>query len=354
MSKKNLILGCLVLVCVLTTASVLFFSVAKPPSYTVNNAQQTPPTTTTPKDSFFFTVSADLGADIHTDKLLKKTREINPDFQLTLGDLSYSQMKPETAWCDYVKRILGDEIPFEIIAGNHESNGADGLIDNFIKCLPNKIPGVKGDYGKEYYFDYPQDNPIVRFILISPELTFTSGGTYSYLQGTTHFNWLTSAIDGARGSQIPWIIVGMHKDCIHPGQTGCANTPQLMNYLIQKKVDLVLQAHAHVYSRSKQLTCLIAGGRGIIYDDACVVKNSLGAIYKKGEGSAFVTVGSAGQSIRPLDPNDDSFKYLEKAMLRDVDASFGILKIDVTKQQIRGEFVPSEDGKFRDSFVIKQ
>jgi len=354
MSRKNTILVLLAVGCAIGIFFVVKSSYLFPSNFLgIGSSGTQNGRPTDESESFTITLGADFGANIHTDKVLKKIREINPSFQLTLGDLSYDEIVGENNWCKYVDEAMGTEIPFQIVTGNHESDGADGLIDRFIDCMPNKIDGIVGTYGKEYYFDYPVAEPYVRFILISPELRFSDGKIYKYAPGTEHFNWLNEAIDSAQSSEIPWIVVGMHKDCISPGRATCEMGIPLMNYLIQKKVNLVLQAHSHIYTRLKQLTCIVSNPRGILFDEACLVNNNLGNIYKKSSGPIFVTVSSSGQSIRLIDKSAESFGYVEKAMYRDIDATYGLLKLDFSRQQIRGEFVPTEGGPFKDTFVIK-
>ena len=76
--------------------------------------------------------------------------------------------RPGAGWCDFVTSRVGAGYPFELISGNHESNGQNGNINDFSACLPNQLPGAVGTYGRQYYVDVPADDPIVRFIMISP------------------------------------------------------------------------------------------------------------------------------------------------------------------------------------------
>ena len=64
-----------------------------------------------------------------------------------------------------------------------------------------------GTYGRQWYVDVPQVDPLVRFIMISPALPFPDG-TWSYAAGTPRYNWTAAAIDGARANGIPWVVVG--------------------------------------------------------------------------------------------------------------------------------------------------
>jgi len=97
------------------------------------------------------------------------------DFYLHLGDASYGQIKPDSAWCDFVKSKVGATFPYELVAGGHDGGRLhDGLIDNFAACLPDHL-GANGTYGKDYYFDYPAGAPLARVFMISPGETFADG-----------------------------------------------------------------------------------------------------------------------------------------------------------------------------------
>src|SRR3989441_5830701 len=206
--------------------------------------------------SFSFTAGGDIGGNNNTSTALDLIAQSGSNFHLAIGDLSYSEIAPESKWCSYVQSRVGSTFPFELLSGNHEDGGElggqDGLIDNFVQCLPDRL-GAQGTYGKEYYFDYPASSPIARFIMISPGLTFTNGGLYDYSAGTAHYNWASNTIDSARAAGITWVIVGMHKVCITMGTMLCEVGNDIMNLLVSKKVDLILQAHDHDYQRSKQL-----------------------------------------------------------------------------------------------------
>ena len=183
----------------------------------------------------------------------------DPDLHLALGDLSYGVTGQEQAWCDLVVDGVGGGFPFELIAGNHESDGNNGNINDFSACLPNQLPGLVGTYGRQAYVDVPQDDPLVRYVMISPGLDFPDG-TWAYTAGSPRYVWTAAAIDGARAAGIPWVVVAMHKPCISVGEYTCDPGAGLINMLVDKEVDLVLSGHDHIYQRSKQLA-LGAGSR---------------------------------------------------------------------------------------------
>jgi hypothetical protein len=244
------------------------------------------------------------------------------NFYLALGDLDYDQTPTDEAWCDYVRTrlpTLGPTFPFQLVAGNHEDDfGPDGHILNHAACLPDRLGSTSspyGRYGTEYYFDYPAGDPLVRVVMISPGLTVESVN-YRYTQGSEHLQWLASVIDQARAAGIPWVVVGMHKVCLSADAKSCEVGIDLTNLLIEKRVDLVLQGHAHNYQRSKQLrlnpeTC--PGVAETSFDADCVVDDGSDGIYTRGSGTVFVIDGTFGQPLHPIEPADVDAPYFAKS-----------------------------------------
>jgi hypothetical protein len=277
-------------------------------------------------------------------------------FNLALGDLSYGILQPETAWCNYVKARVGDTFPFQLVAGNHEDDTPAGYnIDNFARCLPDRIGSITGIYSREYYFDYPPTSPLARVILISPNMTFHNGGTYSYPAGSAHYDWVAAAIDGARAASIPWVIVGMHQNCISMGvKNSCQIGTDLFDLLVDKKVDLVLQGHDHDYQRSKQLALATPSCTSIptnSYNPSCVVDDGADGDYTKGAGSVLVIVGSGGISLYNVNQADSEAGYFNSWMGDNSDPTYGFLQVELTDNRLSASFVPAA-GAFTDSFTI--
>ncbi len=273
------------------------------------------------------------------------------NFYLALGDLSYTRVGEEVKWCSIVKSYVGQDFAFELVSGFHDDGlesapNDGGLIDSFVGCLPDKM-GSTGTYGKEYYFDYPPSGPLARIIMVSPDLNFTNGGYYSYAVGTSHYQWLSSAIDGARASGITWVIVAMHKPCISAGiYPTCIVGGDLMNLLIAKKVDLVLQAHDHNYQRSKQLTCVTA----LQFSKACVANDGSSGTYTKGRGPVFVIAGTFGQEFYPINFSSPNVPYFATLGSVNTGMGHGFVKYTITAD----ELIAQTDfrGSFSDSFHI--
>ncbi|HSW89367.1 MAG TPA: DNRLRE domain-containing protein [Patescibacteria group bacterium] len=304
--------------------------------------------------AFSFGVAGDLGATSNTAAVLAKVPTSNLDFFMGLGDFSYSQVATESGWCDYVKSRVGSTFPFELISGNHEDDGPDGLISNFASCLPDRLGGINGTYAKEYYFDYPSTAPLARFIMISPNLTYPNEGTYSYSVGTTRYNWVAGKIDEARAQGIKWVIVGMHKYCLAMVNGNCEVGKDIMNLLVNKRVDLYLQAHDHAFYRSKQLalttncTQILPGA----YNANCVADDGSDNLYTKGAGTVIVTVGSGGRSINSISTADAEAPYFAKWMGTNFNSTYGFLKVTISDTALNTSFVRGSGGTFSDSFAI--
>ena len=313
----------------------------------------------TSSPSFTFTAGGDIGANSNSATTLDLIAKSSSQFHVALGDLSYSEITPESAWCSFVQSHVGSSFPFELVSGNHEDggDGQDGLIDTFAQCLPDRL-GAVGTYGKEYYFDYPASSPISRFIMISPGLTFTNGGMYSYAAGTAHYNWVANTIDNARAAGIKWVIVGMHIPCISMGIVPCDIGNDILNLLISKKVDLILQAHDHNYQRSKQLalnstTCTAIQAE--TYNSNCVVNDGSTGSYTKGLGPLIVIIGTVGEGLFNINTSDGDAGFFAKWMGDNINPTAGIGQFTLSSDQltVSANFLGSTaPNNFTDSFTI--
>ena len=309
------------------------------------------PDTTKSANGFVFTAAGDYGSSKDTTATLERIARSGADFNLALGDLSYANT-PETEWCDYVHSRVGETFPFQLLAGNHEDDfGGDGHISEFASCLPDRMESV-GDYPEEYYFDY---RGLARFIMISPDLTI-DGKHYFYGDSNKHYDWLAKTIDEARSAGVPWVVVSMHKNCLSVGAYYCNIYQDLMNLLVEKKVDLVLQAHDHTYQRTRQLatgpSCEVV--KVDSFDGDCVADSGEDDVYTKGAGPVFVISGAAGADLYDTNPNDPEAGYFVAWMGKNSEPRKGITKFTVSRGEISAEFVGSTTtSEFTDYFVIR-
>jgi hypothetical protein len=304
--------------------------------------------------SFIFTAAGDYGSGTDAGKVLGAMGNTGANLNLALGDLSYGDKTPETAWCDFVKQRVGDTAPFEIVAGNHDDDTPSGYnINNFVLCLPDRIGNVVGTYGKEYYFDYPPVSPLMRVIMISPNLHL-DGSTYDYSVGTAHYDWVAQTIDAARASGIQWIVVGMHYNCLSIGQYSCVAGRDIFNLLVEKKVDLILSGHDHTYQRTKQLathascSSVTTGS----YNPACVVDDGADGVYSKEAGSIIMLAGTGGRDLYDINKQDSEKGYFVSWMGGNVSPTKGFVKFTVSSSQLQAQFIAATSGSFTDAFTI--
>lgn len=298
-----------------------------------------------------FAAAGDFSSSTKAGQVLDTIDGLDTDLTLALGDMSYGTTGAEQAWCDFVTARLGSGYPFELLAGNHESNGQNGNINDFSACLPNQLPGVVGTYGRQWYVDVPAAAPLVRYVMISPALPFPDG-TYSYAAGSPRYQWTAAAVDGARAAGIPWVVVGMHKPCLSVGLYSCEPGAALMNLLVQKKVDLVLTGHEHLYQRTKQLshgtgcTAITPGS----YDADCVADSD--ATMTGGRGTVMATVGTGGVELRAVDGADTEAPYFAAFAGVNQEPTFGALEVTADADELFARFVAADSGTLDDAFTI--
>ena len=301
--------------------------------------------------SVHFTAAGDYSSTSNTFSVLNAIGASDPDLHLALGDLSYSTTLSEEDWCDIVTSRVGAGFPFELVAGNHESNGDNGSINNFSACLPNQLPGAVGTYGRQYYVDVPAVNPLVRFVMISPALQFPEG-VWSYPAGSARYNWTSAAIDGARSVGIPWVVVGMHKPCLNLGAYSCEPGADLLNLLLTKRVDVVLSGHEHVYQRTHQ----VANGGACptvtpgTFTASCIADSD--ASMAKGAGTVFATVGTGGVPLRDVNAADAEAGYFAASSGLNSNPTWGVLDFVATPTSLSASFARAAGGTFTDAFSI--
>jgi Calcineurin-like phosphoesterase len=298
-----------------------------------------------------FTAAGDFGSTDETDAVLKLIKDLQSDVTLALGDLSYGRAGAEKQWCDYVTQRLGEGYPFEIVAGNHESDGSDGNIDAFAACLPNELPGLVGTYGRQYYVDVPAEDPLVRFLMISPGMRFPDG-EWDYRQGSSRYEWTAQAIDTARDRSIPWVVVGMHKPCLSVGRYGCDSGSDIFDLLVSKRVDLILSGHDHSYQRSKQLALsgiceAIATGS---FNQDCVADEDSSLV--RGAGSVSVVAATGGRNQYRVSSADSEAGYFTSFAGGNDNPTYGVLDVTVTEGALRASFVRAAGGTHTDTFSI--
>lgn len=297
------------------------------------------------------TAVGDFAQTTNTGSVLTTLAATGGDATLALGDMSYGAVGGEQGWCDFVTSKIGNGFPFELLSGNHESNGINGNINDFSACLPNQLPGAVGTYGRQYYVDVPAAQPLVRMIMISPGLTYPDG-TWDYSAGSARYQWTAQAIDSARSAGVPWVVVGMHKPCVTVGKYPCDSGADLFNLLLSKKVDLVLSGHEHSYQRSHQLS-LSPGCATFVtgtYSSGCVADTD--SSFTAGAGTVAMVVGTGGQLLYDVNAADPEAGYFAATSGLNANPTYGFLDLHATGDTLRASFVRGAGATLADSFTI--
>ena len=348
-----------------------------------------------------FGASGDYGYNSNTQLTFSKMGSSSLNFALALGDLSYNQGSAQ-AWCGAFRQQINNQA-VEIIGGNHDSGetypssdtdnlnlfGSPLSLPGDYFC-PYTLPGatsLTGIYGMEYYFDYPATNPLMRYIFVSAGITWNQPvvngtGPYAvgpYTIGTTspynkwtysptescpnnptvgcHYYWAKNAIDNARTTGIPFVVLMLHKNCLTDGSshTTCESGADIMNLAVSEKVDLYITLHEHNYERSVQLatnpsTCPSVTSS---YNSACVVDPGP-SIFNKGAGTIILTIGTGGEGGYAC--NGTGAWVIPQYFLQCQNptgsgGSFGFVSFTVTTASLTGSFIAST-GSYADSFSI--
>lgn len=302
--------------------------------------------------SFSFAAAGDWadswGTSGETSKVVLAVAASGSDFAVALGDLAYTDSASNAqSWCGNFKSIYNNIV---VVSGNHDSGESNyGPMDVYNQACPFSALGVSmiagtivddhgTSYGYEYAFDYPASNPIARIILIVPSLDWSCcglSGSYSYDAGTPNYAWVASRIDEAKALG-EWVIVGWHKNGLSSTH-GFDIGADIWNLMFEKRVDLVMSGHDHVYERAYQLSC----GNN---DVSCIANNSPDT-YTRGAGVEYVIQGTGGQGLYSVAPDTVFVPAAQN------DAEHGFIKYIVTSTTLSGQFV-SVDGSFTDHFTI--
>lgn len=203
----------------------------------------------TTTDTFTFAHVAD--TQEHPDKFSDVLQSVvdDVDFLVHTGDVvEYS--KYEAEWTEMLDGNFEylSTIPVQAISGNHETTYRNGTNETY-KHFNYSIPEQNTEKGFYYSFVYGN----VKFIMLN-----TNDLTSNQLKAE-QYNWLISELENNTAT---WTIVAMHNPMYSAGQYGVnpsrnyialALQEQLQGVFAQYGVDIVLQGHDHLVSRTKPI-----------------------------------------------------------------------------------------------------
>src|SRR5574339_58932 len=297
-------------------------------------------------------VTGDWGCNNNTRLVVNYIQSSYPELVVTPGDLSYE----ETGQCFYdLTKPISSKL--KVALGNHDN---------------------EEDETKQIRYEYMK-----HFNLTRP--------FYSFNQGNIHFLMMDSSLapskmsaqfyfvqqdldDASKNPKIKWIFVVIHK----PLYTSSGkHPPDIQNTFLYHPLfdkyngDIVFSGHNHWYERSLPLKfnynnpispwAVIPNSTSSNYihqiafegKNGTLIDDEVNSTYKDPKHPIFVTVGTGGHRLYNIDELN-----VPKYMAKTYDYGFGFLGLNVTKNEVIGEFHGnhkdhSEKAVSKDSYLMK-
>jgi len=196
------------------------------------------------------------------------------------------------------------KIPVQAISGNHETTYRNGTKETY-KHFNNNIPS-QGSIDKGYYYSFEYGNTL--FIMLNTNLLASTNkltdDQYKYIENLL------------KNNTCKWTIISMHNPMYSAGKYGSDPTRnavslslriQLLELFNHYNVDIVLQGHDHVTSKTHALN-----GSGEIANETFETIN--GIKYSVNPDGVFYTMdGASGTQTRGIDSNfkeNDLYDYV--------------------------------------------
>lgn len=271
-------------------------------------------------DTFFNFVSVgDFDCKKETRDTVQNIINLDPVYVLGLGDYSYH--KNADCWFEIVEPIR-DRI--KATMGNHESESSSKLAD-YIGYF---------NLTKQYYsFEYRN----IHFLSLSTEIPYDSR--------SSQYQFVANDLEQAfHNLEIDWIIVFFHRQMYGSGATPDDEIEFRDTYhslFDSFGVDLVIQAHQHIYERIYPITYNQEDSEEPIIKDLNTI------YYLDPQAPLFLTVGTGGASPTRIGDNE----HFSVITISD----YGVLNINIYENERRldGRFI-TNGGSTEDFFTIKK
>lgn len=239
------------------------------------------------------------------------------DFVLHTGDL-VEIAEVEDEWVDIFSQSEESWLkqPLAVAPGNHDeyalNSGNGPVTEKFnehinVPAANNKISG-----GSYYSFDYNG----VHFVVANTNDNKNSDGK---ALGDEQLAWIKEDIKRARANGAKWVILSYHKPLFSKSYHSLQDEDvqkvreEFMELIDELDVDLALQGHDHVISRTKPLKFVetnVNFSNGII-DEAEIVTEDGVEYYKNPAGTVFVLPNTGGTKAYD-DVYNKGLKHLKK------------------------------------------
>ena len=222
------------------------------------------------------------------EKVFSGAAITNPDFKFIIngGDVTQNP-KYLHEWQNILngnKNIL-KSYPFMLVSGNHEasiSNYSD--TDETYRHTTVQLPQPNSNINRGIFYSFSYGN--AHFIVLNSDSYDKTNGCIDEEQ----LEWFKSDMEN---NAKKWNIVLIHRPLIPLRDTTTASLEQLAPLFAQYKIDLVFQAHEHIYMRSYP----IASDGSAIKDINTKTVNGVECI-EKPEGFVCITSATGGDQAK--------------------------------------------------------
>lgn len=269
----------------------------------IGSIPATLPTKDLKDTSFSFTHISDTQQYPTEFRKVLKTIQGETDFLLHTGDVVESS-KYEEEWTAMINGNFEylSKIPMMAISGNHETtykNGSNEIFKHFNNKLPSQSSTSLG-----YFYSFIYGN--AKFIMLN-----TNDLTGNKLK-SEQYDWLVKEL---QSNTATWTIVSMHNPMYSVGNYGAnpsrnaislALRKQLQGVFAQYGVDIVLQGHDHVVSRTYPID-----GSGQPQTENWQTINGINYSVNP-HGVLYLMNGTSGGQVRsPYDIDSSLYQYAE-------------------------------------------
>lgn len=249
-------------------------------------------------------------AILSSETIAKALNTVNDAAFISLNGDLVDKGKNEKEWdwlFGYSQKSLLNTT-FVPVAGNHESD-KNSFIDHFNLDVAEGSDTSTGAY---YSYDYTN----AHFIVLNNNEDSEEFRDFSVEQ----IDWLQKDVKEARGNGAKWIIVQMHKGPYTTSNHATDNDIMGLNGVRTKVaplmeelgVDLVLQGHDHIYSRTKA----IKNGAVVEAEKIKETVNGVEVDYEANpQGTIYMTPNTAGPKVYYTNKDIDKsyYDFFEKA-----------------------------------------
>lgn len=280
-----------------------------------------------------------VGTGDYFGRTLAGILESKPNFLLHTGDF-VENSKYETYW----KSMLHDnakylmQTPLMVVAGNHDTTYLAGDNENF-KHFNYKIP-TQASTNRGYYYSFNYCN--TKFIMVN-----TNNLVNQKLE-TEQYEWLLNEL---KTNDKKWTIVALHNPLFSVGEYG-TNRPtitlalrsQLASVFSRYGVDLVLQGHDHVYSKTYPIDEFGGADVNPTYKTENSVKYTVNP-----QGTIYAMHGPAGnQKCSPVEVKKNLYEYADSSK----ECSWAEISIDGNKLTVHVKYYENNKTKTAYSYGI--